>query len=220
MKKDWKKYIYAFLITSVIFATAAFLGNYFSDKKLEALKATENQISVDILSSETQFAILGEASCADAENSTLSQELDSLGDKLNYSQENFGADNADFIGLKKYYSLLEIKNYLLLKKLTDCPKPPIIILYFYSSNCPDCDKEGYVLTDLKDRYPDLLVYSFDYNLDVSALKTLADVHGVGKTLPALIIKNKLYSGFQTADDIKALLPELVEASTTNVLPNK
>ncbi len=202
------------MITAAIFATALYLGNYFSDKKLSALKATENQISVDILSSETQFALLGELPCADAENSTPSQELDSLGEKLNYSEEKFGANNADFIGLKKYYSLLEIKNYLLLKKLRDCPKPPIIILYFYASDCPDCDKEGYVLTYLKEQYPELRVYSFDYNLDLSALKTLASVYGVGKTLPALVIKRKPYKGFQTIDDIKALLPELNTATSS------
>lgn len=214
MKKDIKKYIYAFIITSIIFVTAFYLGDYFSNKKLDVIKSAENRIAVDILSSETQFSLLGELSCKDAENSTLPAELDSLGERLNYSEQKIGANDPEFIDLKKYYSLLEIKNYVLLKKLRDCPKPQTIILYFYSSDCPDCDREGYVLTRLKQQYPELRVYSFDYNLDLSALKTLASVYNIGKTLPAVVIKNKAYEGFQSLETLKSLMPELKMGTST------
>lgn len=211
---DWKKYIYAFFITAAIFLTAIFLGNFFSNKKISELRVTESQIALDILSSETQFALLGELSCPDAQNSVLSQELDSLGEKLDYGEERFGTDNEEFLTLKKQYSLLEIKDYLLIKKIRDCPKPPITILYFYADNCPDCDREGYVLTFLREQYPELRVYSFDYNLDLSALKTLASIYGVRDTFPTLVIKNKSHQGFKGIEDIKVLLPELDAATST------
>lgn len=214
---DYKKYLYAFIITSAIFATALFLGNYFSDKKLEEMRNTENQISIDILSSETQFALLGDLSCPNGQSPTLSDELNSLGEKLNYSEEKLGSENSGFITLKKQYSLLEIRDYLLTKKLKDCPNPPTAILYFYKSDCSDCDKEGYVLTYLRGKYPSLRVYSFDYNLDLSALKTLAQIYGVKDTLPAIVIKNKSYIGFKSIDDIKAILPELKDATTTEAV---
>lgn len=216
---EQKKYIYAFIITTAIFATAFYIGNYFSNIKINELRATENRISLDILSSETQFALLGELSCPDAQNSMLSKELGSLGEKLDYSEEKFGTDNSDFITLKKQYSLLEIKDYLLIKKLRDCPKPPITILYFYADNCSDCDKQGYVLTYLHEQYPELRVYSFDYNLDLSALKTLASIYKVKEKFPTVIIKNKSYGGFKTIEDIKALLPELSIATTTETIKN-
>ncbi|MES2087870.1 MAG: hypothetical protein V4467_02650 [Patescibacteria group bacterium] len=209
-----KKYLYAFLITALIFVTALYIGNFFSDRKIQELKDAGNKISIDILSSETQFALLGEISCPDIKNSTLSKEMDDLGEKINYSQEKFGVDNSEVLDLKKYYSILEIKDYILTKKLKDCEEKPIPILYFYESDCPDCDREGYVLTYLREHYPELRVYSFDYNLDVSALKTLASVYGIGKKLPAIVIKNKPYTGFQTIEEIKKLLPELREASST------
>jgi thiol-disulfide isomerase/thioredoxin len=191
-KTDWKKYIYAFFITAAIFATTLYIGNYFSNRKIDELRTTESRISLDILSSETQFALLGELSCPEAQNSLLSQELSSLGEKLDYGEEKFGTDDPDFIALKKQYSLLEIKDYLLIKKLRDCPKPPVTILYFYTSNCPDCDKEGYVLTYLHEQFPDLRVYSFDYNIDLSAVKTLASVYGVKDKFLFVIVKTRLY----------------------------
>ncbi len=209
---DWKKYIYAFLITAAIFGTALYIGNYFSNLRIEDLQATESRISLDILSSETQYALMGELSCPDPKNSVLSDELTSLGEKLDYSAGN-GTTDPNFIALKKQYSLLEIKDYLLVKKLANCPNRPVTILYFYTDNCPDCDKEGYVLTYLRNQHPELRVYSFDYNLDLSALKTLASIYKIKETFPAIIIKGKTYSGFKSIEDIAALVPELAATST-------
>lgn len=210
----------AFLITSAIFVTALYASNFFGDRKIAELKATESKIAVDILSSETQFALLGELPCIDVGNSTISQELHALGEKLNYGEEKFGPKDPDIIQLKKYYSLLEIKDYLLVKKLDKkCETKPVSILYFYSSDCPDCDREGYVLTFLRNEYPSLRVYSFDYNLDLPALKTMASIYGVTPNLPALVIKEKLYSGFQSIETIKSLIPEVVNASSTPAQSN-
>ena len=62
---DSKKYIAAFAITAVIFGTAIFVSNILSQKKLEDVRAIENRVALDILSSETQFALLEETSCKD-----------------------------------------------------------------------------------------------------------------------------------------------------------
>lgn len=214
-QSDWKKYTYAFLITSAIFATALYIGEYFSDKKINDLKDTESQIAIDILSSETKFALLGDLSCPDAPNSTLSQELHLLGERLSYSEKELGSNNQTFINLKKQYSLLEIKDYLLVKKLKDCENRPTAILYFYKNDCQECDKQGYVLTYLRQKYPILRVYSFDYDLDLSALKTLADIYNIKDTFPSIVIKNKTYSGFKSIDDINTILPELFSTTTAS-----
>ena len=62
---DLKKYIYVLIITSFIFFTAIVLANYFNNKKLVAVKSIEDKIAIDILSSETQYALLQESSCKD-----------------------------------------------------------------------------------------------------------------------------------------------------------
>ena len=122
-----------------------------------------------------------------------------------------GVDNSDVIQLKKYYSILQIKDYLLMNIYnTNCHKKPVVILYFYSNDCSDCTQQDYVLTYLRDTYPDIRIYSFDYNLDISALKTLISLNKVPNKMPAFLINNKLYSDFinkETMDSIiKPLLP--------------
>jgi hypothetical protein len=208
---EWRKYAYTFLITAVIFATAIFASNYFNQKKINEIQNIESQISVDISSSETQFTLLSELSCKDIGSSSLAQEISSLGDRLSYTEQSRGATDPEVINLKKFYSLLEIKDYLLAQKIFDrCGKKTNSIIYFYSNkgDCPDCEKEGYVLTKLRQDYPDLRVYSFDYDLDLSAIKAIISIYKIKDNLPALLIGDNVHYGFQSVDDVKTAIPDL------------
>lgn len=212
---EWKKYAYTFLITAVIFATAIYVSNYFSQKKMNEIKDIESRIAVDILASETQFSLLSELSCREISSGLLSKELATLGDKLSYTEGNRGSDDPEVLNLKKYYSLLQIKDFLLMQKIKDrCGSSPessgLFIMYFYSNegDCPDCQKEGFVLTKLRQDYPELRVYAFDYNLDLSALETLISIYNIEKEMPVLLINEKAYYGFKSVDDIKEIMPAL------------
>lgn len=207
---DWKKYVIVLFITTTILISGLWLSNYFNNRKIDQLKSIESKISLDLMSSETQFSLLQEQSCKDVSGTVLSSELNSLADKISYSENNIGVENVDVISLKKYYSLLEIKDYLLMKKIRErCGENSIFILYFYKNeNCDDCTKQGYVLTSLREKYPELRVYSFDYNLDLSAIKTMTSIYKVPDDLPAIVINGKVYSGFHTIEEIEKTFPEL------------
>ena len=208
-----KKYIFVFFITLAIFVFAIWLSEYFSNRKIEQLRSIQESISIDILSSETQFSLLSELSCKDVSASTLSNELNTLAEKIEFSEKNLGNEN-EISQLKKYYSLLEIKDYLLMQQITDrCNEKLFSILYFYTTanNCSECVKQSYVLTELRATYPELRVYSFDYNLDLSALRALVSIYGVEDTkLPALIVGDEMVTGFRSIEEIEAMLPELVK----------
>lgn len=211
MEINWRKYLFSFFITAIIFASALYVSNYFAQKKLDEIRNIQDKIAIDILSSETQFSLLEESSCKDVGTGSLSKELGELENKLSYTENQRGHNDSEVISLKKYYSLLEIKDYLLMNKISEkCGKSPISIIYFYSSDstCPDCEKEGYVLTNLRENYPDLRVYSFDYNIDVSAVKTLISVNKIRNEMPVLIIKDKVYYGFKGVEELEKMLPEL------------
>lgn len=208
---DHKKYLFVFIITTIIFASAILLSNYFSRKKVDEIRSIQDKIAIDILSSETQFSLLESSACKDVGTSTLSSELGSLADKLAATEQERGFDDPTVETLKKNYSLLEIKDYLLMNQIGEkCKKMPLSIIYFYStdSSCPDCERQGFVLTRLRDQYPSLRVYSFDYNLDLSAIKTLIKITKINGKLPALYINDKAYYGFQSIEDLENAVPEL------------
>lgn len=215
---DYRKYLFSFIITAIIFGTAIYLSNFFSQKKLEEIRNIQDKISIDILSSETQFSLLEESSCENIGTGSLSTELGDLEEKLSYTENQRGTEDPEVQTLKRYYSLLEIKDYLLMKKISEkCKRTPLSIIFFYSNSerCKDCQKEGYVLTELRENYPDLRVYSFDYDMDLSAVQTLISINKIKNELPAIVINEKVYYGFQSIEDIEKAVPELEKMKILN-----
>jgi hypothetical protein len=213
---QWKNYILSLLITLAIFGTAVLFSRYITNQKLSSLKDTQDSIALDIMSSETQFSLLSELSCREVGQNTLSQELNSIAEKVEYSEKNIN-NKEEVSRLKKYYTLLQIKDFLLVRKITErCNKEMTSIIYVYTTadNCSECTRQGYVLTTLRQKYPNLRVYSFDYNVDVSALKALLGLYKIEDTkLPAIIINDeKVYTGFQALEDIEKQIPDVVKAA--------
>lgn len=212
-KNEWKKYLIAFIITAFLFLTAFYLSNFFSNKKIQEIRSIENSIAIDILSSETQFDLLEELSCGNVNDSILSQELNELAAKIEFSENQELGSDEERASLRKYYSLLQIKDYLLMKKAEDkCGLKTTNIIYFYSNavDCKDCEKQGYILTDIRQDYPSVRVYAFDYNLDLSAMDALIAIYKVKEPerLPALVINGEVYYGLQQFEDIQAIVPDV------------
>jgi len=207
---DWKKYLIVFLITVGLFVTAIYLSNYFGNQKINQLKTIQDKIAIDILSSETQFSLLSELSCKSISDSVFSSELGELGSKLEWSETNLG-DTDEVSYLKKYYSLLQIKDYLLTKKISArCGTKSAFILYFYTTavNCSVCGQESLVLSTLRSKYPELRVYSFDYSTDLSAVTSMLQIYKIKDTeLPALVIDDEVLTGFHSLADLETRVQE-------------
>ncbi len=208
---DWKKYLIVLLITICLFLTAGYVSNYFAGKKIGQLKSIQDNIAINILSSETQFSLLQESSCKNVSASVLSSELDELGRKLEWSQKNSLGSTDEVAYLKKYYSLLQIKDYLLMKKISvSCKVKSAFILYFYTTaeNCSECKRESLVLSTLREKYPELRVYSFDYSTDLSAVKALLQIYKIKDTeLPALVLDDELLTGFHSIEELELSVKE-------------
>ena len=210
-KIEWIKYVVTFLITAGLFVTVFYISRVISEKRVAEIQSIQNNISLDLLSSETQFSLLNESDCSQDGNSILAPELGQMGDRLSGMETDLGPNSKDVINLKEYYSLLEIKDYMLAREFAQkCNVKPITVIYFYKNdNCDDCTKQGYVLTALRDQYPTLRVYSFDADLNLSAIDTLEQITHVSSTVPTLVIDGQVYTGFQSIDDVtKVLAPQL------------
>jgi hypothetical protein len=211
-------------ITLVIAGTVVYTVSYLNRARITELGTIENQLSIDTLSLETQFSLLEAAPCdSTASSTTLTSELADLGDRLAYTESQLGKNNVQVMQLKKQYSLLEIRDYLITKELgTACGTKPVTVLYFYSNtgDCSECDKAGYALSYLHNTYPALRVYSFDYNLDLGALKTFITVNKVQGALPAFVVNGKHSYGFTSLEDLEKIFPKgaLATSTATNSKP--
>jgi hypothetical protein len=219
MKIDYSRYVISLIITIAIFTTAFYFSYFFSQKKVDNIKSIQDSIAIDVMSTETEF-LLKEVSCSNEGASGVVQKLNELGDKLTYTENKLGSDNEQVQYLKKYYSLLQIKDYLLGKKIGDkCgqSKKPIYMIYFYSNVdgvCNDCAKQSAVLYNLRDIYPELRVYTFDYDLDLAPLDTVKKIYKTKAEFPLLVVEDKTYYGLKSVEELKALLPDTLKEATS------
>lgn len=205
-------------MTVLIIATVTYAVGYLDRMRLSEIASIQNTISTETLSLETQFSLLESTPCdSTASSTTLSSELADLGNRLSFTETQLGSDDPNVIQLKKQYYLLQIRDYLINKKITAvCGTKSVTVLYFYSNtgDCTDCDKAGYALSYLRDTFPALRVYSFDYNLDLGALKTLIAVQKVKNTLPAFVINSKHSYGFTTLTELEKQFPKWALSTST------
>ncbi len=207
--KHSTKYILALICTLAIFVVAWYTSDALNKKKFADLKAAQDKISIDILSSETEFDLLKESTCDNSAASVFSHDLATLADKISYSEQNV-ATPEEINSLKKQYTLLEVRDFLLTKRVSErCNQTPVSIFYFYGTQvgCADCVKQGYILDALRQAHPEVRVYAFDYNLDLSTIKALRSIYKISDKLPALVINGTTYQGFQTFDQLEALIPK-------------
>lgn len=205
-------------ITVALIATVAYAINYLNRARVNELSSIEDQIAIDTLSLDTQFSLLEAAPCDSvASSTTLIGKLADLGSRLSYAESQLGADDQQVVRLKQQYSLLEIRDYLITRKLAEaCGTKPVTVLYFYSNegDCPDCDRAGYALSYLHDTYPSLRVYSFDYNIDLGAMQTFIALNKIRDSLPAFVINGKKIYGFTSLADLEKQFPKGALATTT------
>jgi len=208
----------ALFITVVLAGTIAYAVNYLNSARITELGAIEDQLSIDTLSFETQLSLLAATPCESATSTTtFINSLADLGNRLSYAEGQLGAGNEQVLRLKQKYSLLEIRDYLITKQIAaTCGTKPVTVLYFYSNagDCADCDKAGYALSYLRDTYPSLRVYSFDYNLDLGALKTFIAVTKVNGAMPAFVVNGKHSYGFTSLADLEKQFPKGALATST------
>jgi glutaredoxin len=208
-----RRYVYTFIITLAIFFFSFWLSNTFSDKKIESLRDLESKISLDILSVETRFSLLQKTSCEHIVSNKDSDagfnvDLNNLSVKVKSLENQLGYFNQDVLSLKKYYSLLQIKDYLLMKEYHDrCKQNTVSILYFHDVDCVECSKQSIILDKIVEEYPEIRVYYFDKTTNTPALDTLSSIFKV-QASPALVINDKLYSGYQDLAQIESYIPEI------------
>ena len=210
MNTQKKKYIIVLIITLGIFIAVFSLVSFLDSKKIKNISNLQNKITLDLIANETQFDLLKNAPCKAIGGSTLSRQLGEIGEKLSFAEQTQGIDKQEVIDLKKYYSLLQVKDYLLSQEVAEkCDIEIESIVYFYNQDCPDCIKQGYVLTELKKKYPWLRIYSFDRYLDFSIVETFASLYDLSEESPIVIIGGEKYSGFNSIEDVETYIPELI-----------
>jgi len=202
------KYIAVFALTTLIFLVGLIIGNQTSHSKLNNLEDIENDLRIETMAMELQYLLLSEDPCKSLNSTILSKELYKLGSKLDYMEEERGINDPYVLRLKEYFSLLQIRHWIFSKKSKrECDLDQDLILYFYSNkgDCSTCEEQGYVLSFIREKYPQTKIYAFDINIHNPAVDTVKEIYLKNQTTPILIINEHVYYGFKNKEAIEQIL---------------
>ncbi|MBR9691536.1 hypothetical protein GOV06_02015 [Candidatus Woesearchaeota archaeon] len=202
------KYLAVFATTTLIFVIGLMLGQRMADNKLTSLEDIENALRIDSMAMELQYLLLAENPCKASNSTLLSEELYQLGSKLDYMEKTRGVNDLAVIRSKEYFSLLQIRHWLFLKRVkSECSTEQDLILYFYSNkgDCATCEEQGYVLSFIRETYPQTRIYAYDINIENPAVNTLKEMFLKNQTIPALIINDYTFYGFKDKEAVEKIL---------------
>ena len=178
---DYTRIILALLIATFLFSLGILLGYMVRMTLQEGTLALQNQLRTDILDFETISLMQTNYPCNALILDKSSEKLDSIGDMLTVLESKKGKDDSIVLEMKKSYSILELRHFLLVKDRNEkCSNNYTTLLYFYSNakECKDSvDKVSFILTYLRNKESNLRVYSFDMNLDSDIINIFQKEYG-------------------------------------------
>jgi hypothetical protein len=218
-KIDGRKYLLVFILTTILFLAGIGTGAYFSTTKLTELKNLQENFRAETFDLEVQYSLVEKEPCKYVNSSILTENLYDLSVKLEYMENLLGKDDEEVIKLKNYYQLLEIRQWLFEKSLSErCDADKYLILYFYSNaegKCKECNDQGFILSYLRKKYGENVeVFSFDSNIESESMKTIKSKYRISMT-PSIVINEKLYEGFQSKDALEGYLTQETSANNQN-----
>ena len=191
-------------ITVIVFVLGFLLGYQLFQGKLSEIQDTQNSIQADTLSIDIESQLASESACDAKSLEALARKMEILGPKIDMLEKQ--SRHLELNGLKSYYFLLEIKHWLAIKSMNlRCKTDYLPVLYFYSNtNCKDCGEQGTVLLHQKTLNPKLMIYSFDIDSDLSAIKILKSKYAI-ESVPAIIVREQKFEGLRNADDLRMIM---------------
>lgn len=109
-----------------------------------------------------------------------------------------------YIDQKRKFNRNEVIYFSMLKEMKDwCKFNQTIILYFYKKkeDCPDCDAQSFVLTDLnKDIDEEIAIFSFDSDIGLPSIKTLELFYNI-TSYPCMVIEDGTYCGLYSKNSL-------------------
>ncbi|MFW5852698.1 MAG: hypothetical protein ACOCUR_01590 [Nanoarchaeota archaeon] len=160
-----------------------------------------------------------ESTCIALESmlSSMNEELWELGIKIDqYRQvtEEF-SQSPFYYEQKKHFNQRAVLYYSMLKRMQEmCEVEQVLMTFFYEKkeDCPDCDPQSFVLTDIRmdleklDMGTHLALFSFDVDLDLATINLLLSHYDVDE-FPCVVINDNAFCGLRDKEEMKDLICE-------------
>ena len=185
-----RRYLLAFLIGTAIFILGFALTYAVSYFEFQRILGMQDITSYEIFQDKLQYSFFGDDICSTESYQKVSQALGFQGRIIDDLEKKFGKNDKKVLFRKKFYSLILLEHFEFVKILNEeCKSGINTILFFYSNQANDIktsEKTGELLTIISRKYDNLVIYSFDINLDSDLVQKLKEKYDIQESSTLII----------------------------------
>ena len=176
-------------------------------QKADDLQANSRELELTLLllsSAQGDVAKLCPALLEQA--SSLDRRTNEFGISLDALEKSRGRFDANVQSLKRQYSIMQVRDYLLYKQIaSQCSTPLKQIIFFYTNEgCRDCVEQGQILREFKRGNQEVLVYTLDVDIGTPVVSALISTYNLTH-YPALVVNGEVVQGKKTGAELQAML---------------
>ncbi len=210
-------HIVALAVTSLIFLVGILFGWQLGYTAENQMRDDFEQLRTESYTLEVLSLMMnrGEMSCSvlEKEFSKLSRNTIQYGENLDYLEKKLGKFDPEVMRLKSDYSLMQARNYLLLKEMDEgCGSEHVTVLYFYSNeNYSPSSDQGIALDEALNSLPEVMkrtvIYHFDVNVRNSVVDAFKEQYSVSVS-PTMVIDGGKHEGYRSSEECRKILEEI------------
>jgi len=193
--KSKGRYFLSFLIGTIVFLLIFALSYYISYIEFQRISNLQGTTAYSIFEDKLDYSLFEEEMCSEKNFQNISDSLHFQGQIIDALEKKLGKNNQGVLFRKKFYSLVELEHFEFVRAYNEkCNKNINTILFFYSNQEKDIKKGedvGTLLGSVYEKNPDnLIIYSFDINLDSDLIRKLKDRYNIN--YPNTLVINEFY----------------------------
>ncbi|QKQ98579.1 hypothetical protein GKQ38_03575 [Candidatus Nanohaloarchaea archaeon] len=195
------RYLFAALLTVLVFSLGILFSNFMDDRRSERLQAELNEDVVELQSQNLQLTYLRSnqvQSCSTMEEglTNMIKDYNMRLNKVQEYQKNSIMNAGNFKQIKRRYVLSGLRYWMFVGELKkECDYNANTVLFFtetlQASECGACKRQGQQLSLLKQKYQDdLLIFSVPTSMDDGMVSVLKHQYNISEP-PALVINREM-----------------------------
>ena len=207
-----RRHVAVLTIVSLVFIIGVFIGMRQGFDAVTTLDQDYESISMSSAMMDSLFLMedagMNSSQSCEAYTSLFerfSSEIAEFNHRMWDMENRLGKDNPSLLSLKDKFNTLEVRNYLLLKKMDKaCNENHTTILYFYSNKNYDPERDqGKIIQETIDK-DKTIVYHFDTDISNPSVEMLIKHYQIF-VAPSIVVNEQMYSGYQDKEDFEKII---------------
>ncbi len=205
-----KRYFLAFIIGTVVFLGVFFVSYALSYLEFERVTNLQQDTAYEIFENKIKYNMFSTDLCSKESFKEISESLGFQGRVIDDLERKLGKNDKRVLSRKKFYTLIELEHFDFVRTLNErCNYNINTILFFYSNERDYVDESeelGRLLDTVVNRHEELVIYSFDVNLESELMDRLKDKYDIKQPL-TLVVNGEKIENPKNIKEIESLLKE-------------